>query len=1005
MSLLFALVLSSLVSSTLGSTCKYIQANAGDGCYNLAQRCGITQDVLKTDNTGNGFTYTSGADFCNNILKGDYICCSTGSPPDFSPKKNPDGSCHVYTVQKGDFCSDIEDANKMKRGTIEKYNNQTWGWAGCTLMQNGANICLSDGTPPFPASTDDAVCGPQVKGTVEPKGMPYTNWTNLNPCPLNACCDKWGQCGVTVEFCEQANSSTGAPGTSRNGTNGCISNCGTQIINNKEGPDKPLRIAYYENFEQDRSCLNMDVSQLGTLHYYSHVHWAFANITSSWEVDVSSYKEQFDGLKDIDAVKRIVSFGGWGFSTTAYTYQILRNGVKDGNRQTLATNIVKFITDNDLDGVDFDWEYPGAQDIPGIPPDSKDSGANYLEFLKLVRSQLPSSKSLSIAAPASYWYLRNFPIKEISEIVDYIVYMTYDIHGQWDYDSKNADSGCPTGGCLRSQINQTEIFWSLSMITKAGVPSKKVVAGLPLYGRSFEMEDPTCSGPDCHFTGPKSGALAGECTNTPGYLANWEIYNIIIQSENPDMYGNMTIEQYQYHGDVLIYEGNWVSWLSRKSYLQYRDWYDGLNFGGTSDWAIDLNATYSEGGSGEEVSIDLDFDYPECDYTKFYKTLDDLSAATGDMRTDCIAAITLQTLVTMLNTAYDNYTDVNSGYDGLFEYYVDYMDDLVPTVLETELMMTDDGGASGELTGDSPTFGEGASYFSCSFGGDTYAGCTNFGRDTLMPANKPSNTISWKLTDEDGWNKKLVDEGISPDYVVLGDYTRTQTPNRVEHGGVTEFKYYFTNFPIKNDSMVVPNPKDIMTKALPHIPTLRDDMQATVYDMMLGQWVGGDLADPVQVYSTAVFSIMQAIDSMAQAKKLGEEEKKLKAAEAAAKKKDFILMIVSVILVVVPFVGEEVAAAAGMATLARSIAIAGEAANTGYAIYDTVKDPKSAIVNVIGAVLGIGSIAKAERSGSGLADVAKTRAAMKASEISSMGDLFKANDDTLQSLMKVCRLS
>lgn len=102
------------------------------------------------------------------------------------------------------------------------------------------------------------------------------------------------------------------------------------------------------------------------------------------------------------------------------------------------------------------------------------------------------------------------------------------------------------------------------------------------------------------------------------------------------------------------------------------------------------------------------------------------------------------------------------------------------------------------------------------------------------------------------------------------------------------------------------------------------------------------------------------------------------------------------------FVGEEAAAAAGMVNLARSIAMAGEAANAGFAIYDTVKDPKSAIVNV-GSALGVGAIAKAERSGSGLKAAAKTRAEMKSSAIASMGDLFRANDDTLQSLMKVCR--
>lgn len=71
----------------------------------------------------------------------------------------------------------------------------------------------------------------------------------------------------------------------------------------------------------------------------------------------------------------------------------------------------------------------GAPDIPGIPPGSKDDGPNYLEFLKAVRRRLPREKTLGIAAPASFWYLKGFPIEEISKVVDYIVYMTYDMHG------------------------------------------------------------------------------------------------------------------------------------------------------------------------------------------------------------------------------------------------------------------------------------------------------------------------------------------------------------------------------------------------------------------------------------------------------------------------------------------------------------------------------------------------------------------------------------------------
>ena len=39
-------------------------------------------------------------------------------------------------------------------------------------------------------------------------------------------------------------------------------------------------------------------------------------------------------------------------------------------------------------------------------------------------------KSISIAAPASYWYLKGFPIAEMAQVVNYIVFMTYDLHGQ-----------------------------------------------------------------------------------------------------------------------------------------------------------------------------------------------------------------------------------------------------------------------------------------------------------------------------------------------------------------------------------------------------------------------------------------------------------------------------------------------------------------------------------------------------------------------------------------------
>jgi len=44
-------------------------------------------------------------------------------------------------------------------------------------------------------------------------------------------------------------------------------------------------------------------------------------------------------------------------------------------------------------------EYPGAQDIDGIPAADLFDGQEYLEFLKSLRRRLGNSKTISIAAP------------------------------------------------------------------------------------------------------------------------------------------------------------------------------------------------------------------------------------------------------------------------------------------------------------------------------------------------------------------------------------------------------------------------------------------------------------------------------------------------------------------------------------------------------------------------------------------------------------------------------
>jgi chitinase len=231
------------------ATCTYTQAVSGDGCWSIATRCGITQTQL--------ISYNNDANLCSDLQVGQYICCSSGTLPDFTPQPNADGTCKSYTVKSGDYCAAIAQANTMTVTDIENRNKNTWGWTGCSYLLVGEVICLSTGSPPMPGAVANAVCGPTVPGTPRPADM--STLANLNPCPLNVCCNVWGQCGITKDFCVPSPADTGAPGTATPGSNGCVASCGMVITNNAAPPTSFKTVGYWEAWNGQRPCLHMKV--------------------------------------------------------------------------------------------------------------------------------------------------------------------------------------------------------------------------------------------------------------------------------------------------------------------------------------------------------------------------------------------------------------------------------------------------------------------------------------------------------------------------------------------------------------------------------------------------------------------------------------------------------------------------------------------------------------------------------------------------------------------------
>jgi chitinase len=148
------------------------------------------------------------------------------------------------------------------------------------------------------------------------------------------------------------------------------------------------------------------------------------------------------------------------------------------------------------------------------------------------------------------------------------------------------------------------------------------------------------------------------------------------------------------------------------------------------------------------------------------------------------------------------------------------------------------------------------------------------------------------LEDEDGYNAALARAGLAPDWVVLRE-NEIDKDLTVPHIG-RKYTYTFENYPIKNPDLVVPNPKDIVTKGLGSIPELRLSMQATYMEIAVGSYIGGSPMDAAEAFSTPVFLLMQAVENMAQAKALGAHEEEIEEDE----RKNFILLIISVFFLV-----------------------------------------------------------------------------------------------------------
>ncbi|CAG8092001.1 unnamed protein product [Penicillium salamii] len=383
-------------------------------------------------------------------------------------------------------------------------------------------------------------------------------------CPLNVCCSEFGFCGTTSEFC----------------SGGCQSHCTQPKPSASRSNVQKRVIGYWEAWNTDHACGTMGPGEI-PVNMLTHLNIAFGyitpddyRITNMDGVSPNLYRIVGDLKQRNPDLKILIALGGWTFNDPGKWQSVFPTMVSTkANRQKFIQNLLGFLSEYGYDGVDFDWEYPSADDRGGSSSDRD----NFSELFKELRTAIKSSGRdylVTFTSPTSYWYMRHFDIKTLTDNADWVNLMSYDIHGVWD-------SNNPIGNNVLAHTNLTEIDLALDLFWRNDVAPSKIVLGLGFYGRTFKLSDSSCWKPGCKFSDP---GTKGPCTNTAGILSYYEINQIL---ENT---GGTAYTDKEAAVRYMVYDSDsWVSYDDESTFRLKIDYAEKMGLAGLMIWAIDLD--------------------------------------------------------------------------------------------------------------------------------------------------------------------------------------------------------------------------------------------------------------------------------------------------------------------------------------------------------------------------------------------------------------------------------
>ncbi|MFJ9612096.1 glycoside hydrolase family 18 protein [Kitasatospora sp. NPDC101176] len=271
----------------------------------------------------------------------------------------------------------------------------------------------------------------------------------------------------------------------------------------------------FGNVSADGTCYETDAPGQGDAHNdYQRAFSAADSVDGVADTPGQRLKGHFNQLRKLKAknpqLRTVISLGGWSwskyFSDAAAT---------DAARKKFVSSCIDLYLKGDLpvlpgspeggagaaagvfDGIDIDWEYPGGGGDPGNVVRPED-GRNYTLLMQEFRRQLDELGArggkhgkggkhylLTAAVAANETVADRLELPALSDSVDWLNVMTYDLHGPWEGTGPANHQANLYSDPTDPEPRRRSADAAVVHYQERGLPSEQTVLGAPLYGHGW----------------------------------------------------------------------------------------------------------------------------------------------------------------------------------------------------------------------------------------------------------------------------------------------------------------------------------------------------------------------------------------------------------------------------------------------------------------------------------------------------------------------------------------